>query len=300
VTLQTDRRVVLSPLQRAVFEAVAYTDVFDFPVTLEEIRRALPMPATSSEVEAALGPDGALAAFVTAIDGYYVLAGRESLFDVRRRRSEASARLMRSAVRYGSLIAKLPFVRMMAVTGSVAVDNADAGDDIDYLIVTTKGRLWLARSLAILVVRLAKLRGLTLCPNYVLSESALALEERDAYTARELLQMWLVAGREVYAQMLAENAWCRDLLPNWGVAVEAKPEGRSLLARAGEWLLGGRLGDALDAWLLRRKGGALRARPEANAETVFTQDVCKGHFEAHGARLEQALARRLERLEVRP
>jgi hypothetical protein len=180
------------------------------------------------------------------------------------------------------------------------VDNADAGDDIDYLIVTAKGRVWLARGLTILVVRLAKLRGLTLCPNYLISESALALTERDVYTARELLQMRPVAGFEVYARTLAANAWCSDLLPNWRVEAETRPEGRSAFARFGEWILNGRLGDALEQRLLRRKGEELRLQAGANSEAVFDETVCKGHFDAHRARLQDELSRRLKRLGVQP
>ena len=70
--------------------------------------------------------------------------------------------------------------------------------------------------MTMVVVRLAALRGVTLCPNYLLAESALALPDRDVYTARELLQMRADrAAQDVYERMLAANAWWRDLLPNW-------------------------------------------------------------------------------------
>jgi hypothetical protein len=299
MTLQTrPSGVALAPLERAVFEAVAYADVFDFPVTSEEIRQALPMTASRAAVAEALAPEGALAGWVSTAGAFRVLAGRESLVEARRRRGEASAGLMRRGVRYGWLLARLPFVRMVAITGSLAVENAEAGDDVDYLIVTAKGRLWLARALAMLIVRLAKLRGLTLCPNYLLSEAALALTERDSYTARELLQMRLVSGSEVYARMLAENAWRREVLPNWDVVLDVNRESRHVAARFGEWLMGGRVGDAVERTLLRRKGNELRAQGGDNPEALFNEDVCKGHFDAHRARLREALARRMQRLET--
>jgi hypothetical protein len=298
MTLQTHQHgVAFTSLERAVFEAVAYADVFDFPVTLEEVLQALPATARRADLAEVMAPAGSLAGLVGAAGRFYVLAGRESLIEVRRRRAEASGGLMRRGVRYGSLIARLPFVRLVAITGSLAVENAEAVDDVDYLIVTAKGRLWLTRALTMLVVRLAGLRGLTLCPNYLLSESALALRERDLYTARELLQMRLVGGQEVYARMLAENAWTRELLPNWDVAIETEKEPRSLPARLGERLLGGRLGDALERSLQRRKGGELRAQAGDKDEAEFNEDVCKGHFDAHRARLRDALAERMRRLE---
>jgi len=295
VTLETQGTAALSASQRAIFRVVAYGDVFDFPMTPEEIQRALPVQASLSDVAAAL-TDCTRSGLLSTAEPYYVLAGREALVATRDRRAIASSSLMRRADRYGSLIARLPFVRMVAVTGSLAAANAEADDDIDYLIVTAKGRLWLARGLTIFVVRLAKLRGLTLCPNYMLSETALALDERDAYTARELAQMRLVSGRDVYLRMLAENGWCTELIPNWTPGANDAVEAGSIVARLGEWLLGGRLGDALERLLLRRKGGELRDRAGGNREVLFSEDVCKGHFEAHRARLEVALAQRMQRL----
>jgi hypothetical protein len=285
----------LSVLERAVIESVAYSDVFDYPLTLEEICRGLPIVASSADVAAALE---VARDFVSGVDSYHALAGREALVETRARRAEASRTLMRRANSYGRLIARVPFVRMVAVTGSLAVDNAEDGDDVDYLIVTAPGRVWLARALTMAVVRLAALRGLTLCPNYLLAETALALPERDPYTARELLQMRPIAGYAVYSRMLAANAWCTDLLPNWQPDAAQPDERPGLLKRLGEAALGGRLGDALERWFLHRKGRELSARAGANGETVFNEDVCKGHFDAHRARLEAELALRLTRLGV--
>ena len=300
MTVETRTAGRLGALEQAVAAAVAYSDVFDYAVTLDEVRQALPMAASTAEVEDVLTHGGPLSGLVARSGGFYTLTGRESLVELRRQRSQASAALMRRARRYGRLIAKLPFVRMVAVTGSLAVDNAAAGDDVDYLIVTARGRVWLARALTMLVVRLARLRGLTLCPNYLLAEAALPLPERDVYTARELLQMRPVAGRAVHARMIAANAWCRDLLPNWRLEVEWESERRSAVARFGEWLLGGQLGDALERRLLRHKAGELRAQAGDNSEAVFSEDVCKGHFDAHRTRLEAELSSRLREIGVQP
>jgi hypothetical protein len=293
VTVAARAPARLSALERAVVETVAYSDVFDFPLTLEEIHRGLPVAATGAEVVAALEAAGD---FVTCGSRFYVLAGREGLLETRIRRQQASKRTMRQADAWGQLIARVPFVRMVTVTGSLAVDNAEDGDDVDYLVVTAPGRVWLARALTIAIVRLAGLRGLTLCPNYVLAETALALPERDVYTARELLQMRPVAGHDVYARMLAANAWCAELLPNWRLDSVRVVESRGVLTRLGEAVLGGRLGNALERWLLHSKGRELSDRGAGNGEAMFTAEVCKGHFDAHRARLEAELALRLSRL----
>jgi hypothetical protein len=297
VTLATRSAANLSALERAIVESVAYSDVFDFPVTAEEIRRTLPLEACAVDVASSLA---ALSDFITVRDGYSVLRGRENLIETRLRRTEASRTLMGRAAAYGRLIGGLPFVRMVGVTGSLAVDNAEAGDDIDYLVLTTPGRVWLARALTIAVVRLAGLRGLTLCPNYVLAEDALALPERDSYTARELLQMQPVSGQDVYVRMLEANPWCLEQYPNWHADRDQSPTRRGVLRRLAEAVLGGRLGNALERRLLRRKGRELAAQGTGNGEAVFNEQMCKGHFEAHRSRLEAALAQRMRALELEP
>jgi hypothetical protein len=191
-------------------------------------------------------------------------------------------------------------VRMIAVTGSLAVDNAEAGDDVDYLIVTAPGRLWLTRTLVMAVVRFAALRGVTLCPNYIISETALGLPERDVYTARELVQMAPVAGLDTYDRMLAANDWYAAFLPNAAPRARSGPsnDGRTRPSGLAERLLKGRLVDRVEAWLMRRKARELRVQAGANPETRFDESMCKGHMDGYQSRTAAAVARRLRELTV--
>ena len=67
---------------------------------------------------------------------------------------------------------------MIAVTGSLAMNNYGPGADIDYLVVTTPGRVWIARLLLVALVRFARLSGVELCPNFILSTEVLCLHEQ--------------------------------------------------------------------------------------------------------------------------
>ena len=264
-------------------------------MTPGEVWRGLPAVATLDEVGDALSV-GALAPYLARVMPYVTLRNREHLAAVRERRRVSSTALRRKAERYGRWIARLPFVRMVAVTGSLAVGNAEESDDLDYLIVAAPGRVWLARAMTMVVVRIAGLRGTTVCPNYLLSEARLALRNHDLYTARELLQMQPLAGVEVYRRMLAANPWWRDYLPN--AAPSAAPvvsDQPSLARRAVEALLWTRPFGLLEAWLLRHKGGELRQLSTGD-EAVFDETMCKGHFEGWRERSRRTLAERMTAL----
>jgi len=284
----------------AVLATLAYADVFDYPLTAQEVHRDLvAVRATLEQVAAALASVPEL----RCTDGYYALPGREGIVATRRRRAAAAAALWPRARRWARALAALPFVRMVAVTGALAVENVDAGADIDYLVVVAAGRVWVCRALVTALARLASLRGAALCPNYLLSVDALAIPLRSLYTAHELLQMVPVAGQATCATMLEANRWIAGFLPNAYPArapeEEPGPVGGAL-ARLAEATLRGRLGNALEVRLQRLQTARLRRKIAAGQlggrEASFGADGYKGHFDAHGERITRAWTARVRDL----
>lgn len=293
-------------LTDAVLEALAYADVFDWPLTSAEIHRWMPIAASADEVDTAIG-SGRRSGTVVSIGDLHVLTGREHLVDERARRVVHAAQLWPEALRYGRWLARLPWIRLVAVTGSLAVDAPADDADIDLLVVTDDGRLWLARAMTIGVVRLAARvsprassdGALRLCPNYLLTTSSLDLRERDLYTAHELAQLVPLCGPETYADLLARNRWYRDYLPNHpGHSGPIAGVGRGWIRRVIErWTLV-RLVDRLERWEMDRKVARLRAA-SPTGETRFDATTCKGHFGGHRHRTLAELRARLERLPLR-
>lgn len=63
--------------------------------------------------------------------------------------------LEQKAQKYAQKIIRLPFVRMVALTGSVAAGSATQRSDIDFLVITKPGRIYLTRAIVVLFVMLA-------------------------------------------------------------------------------------------------------------------------------------------------
>ncbi len=291
-------------LDNAILATVAYGDVFDFPLTAEEIHRFLiGRRASLARVVQSLNESPTLAAALSCTGPYICLAGREGTGAVRARRRAVAARAWPRALRYGRAIARLPYVRMVAVTGSLAMDNTDEAADLDFLIVTRPGRLWLARACVILLVRRAARASDRICPNYFLSERALALEEQNLFTAHELAQMVTLHGAGVYAAMWRANPWVARFLPNAaghlaaGTITEERP---SWTKGAAEALLSAPPGSWAEGWEMRRKLARFGERAAWHPEACFDADRCKGHFDDHGGRILRAYAERLRALELVP
>jgi hypothetical protein len=196
------------------------------------------------------------------------LRGREAIAETRKHRAQIAKRLWPKATRYGQIIARLPFVRMVAITGSLAMNNTDEGKDVDYMIITSPGRLWICR-------------------------------ERSLYVAHEVVQMIPLSGVAIYCEMRRLNSWTAHYLPNAAALSHdvTRTQYPSLVQRALESLLSLPFIDWLEKWEMERKIARLSREQAASFESYFSADVCKGHIDRHGERVVAAFAVRKELLQ---
>jgi len=284
-------------LRRAILSTLLYADLFDYPLTDSEIRRYLiGEAAATSQVTALLDGDAGLRRHVDRTGDWVHLTQRSHLAKVRRDRAAMSADLWPIARHFGAWIARLPFVRLVGVTGALVMNNATVGDDIDLFILVQPGRLWLCRLFILAIVRFAGHNGTTLCPNFLLSTDHLRLSERNLFTAHEIAQMVPLTRTPWYDAFLEANGWVRDFLPN-AFAEKRTGEGplnprspKSVATR----LLSTRLFDPLERCEMERKVRRFRARQEREGGSVaFSVHECRGHFAAHDARILATYSDRL-------
>jgi hypothetical protein len=89
-------------------------------------------------------------------DGFYFPAGQARLVAVRRRREAESRRMLALHGSTMRMVASLPFVRSVCLSGSLAHLNGTAAADLDLFVVTAPGRVW---SVTTTVLALARLLG---------------------------------------------------------------------------------------------------------------------------------------------
>ncbi|GAB5492026.1 MAG: hypothetical protein Phog2KO_22410 [Phototrophicaceae bacterium] len=275
----------MTPTEVAILRTILYADVFSFPLTLDDLHRYLihDIPLSKNKIDETLQKSTQLKQYLHKQDDYICLKTRQAIIDIRKEREKISQELWASANKYGIWLSHIPFVRMVALTGALAVRNPSGiDDDFDYLLVTSSGRVWLARAFAVLVVRIVQLFGRELCPNYVLADNQLVQSRQDLYTAHEVAQMIPIYGHETYHAIIEQNPWVQEYLPN--VNTYTIQENQSYkLRKIAEWMLGGWLGDKIEAWEYKRKLSKFSPKiKQAQSSAEINQNSVKGHFEDHG------------------
>lgn len=211
----------MSTLAQSIINTLIYSDIFDFPLTLSEIhQRLLYFKCTSEQIETLIKGSP----LIGQKAGYYFLGGREKIVDCRLHRTKISQDKLRKVNAGINLLRFVPWIKMVAVTGSLAVENAQLDADIDLLIVTNKNRLWVSRLLATVLLDVFGLRRKKgdkntsdkICLNMFLDETRLVMTEKDIYSAYEIIQLKPIWWKEnTYYDFMEANSWLLKTLPNF-------------------------------------------------------------------------------------
>ena len=273
-----------SVLADAILRTIRYADLFEQAVSRHDVLRYLDTRADEKSIFRVLAEYSGEKWLEN--QGLFCLPGRFEITQRTQKRAQEARPAWLNARRWAAIMAHIPFVRMIGVTGSLAMNNMAPGADIDYLVVTAPGRVWSTRFWLVAVVRLARAFGQELCPNYVLSASALKIEDRTLFTARELTQMVPLFGDACYAQMIQINDWTQMYLPHAG----GHPQRCQtfMLGRLGstvktllEKILGAALFNRFERWEMRLKIARLGKLPGAvPPNVILNAEQCKGHFRA--------------------
>lgn len=237
----------------AILKTLAYFDIFHYPLTRTEIKNYLSVQAGDIALAGWLAELEA-EKLVFYFNGFYTLQDNPLLAPRRIAGNKKAEALMQKAMRIGRFLYSFPFVKAVGVSGSLSKNYADENSDIDFFIITGKNRLWISRTLMHLYKKLTFITGRQhyYCMNYYIDETALALEDRNIFTAIELKTLIPVCGRETINEFDAQNKWADSFFPACSFKNPATPEpSKSWLKRAGEWLLNNKAGNRLEEFCMK-------------------------------------------------
>ncbi len=240
-------------IENSILRSLAYFDVFNYPITSTEIRSFLQHPVNENDLGRAL--EQLLATHkIFQLDEFYSLQNDHSLVARRRMGNNRAAGLIVKAQKIAQRLYKFPYVRAIAVSGSVSKNFADENADIDYFIITKADRLWIARTLLHLFKKnpFLKNRNEYYCMNYFVDEANLIIEEKNIYTATELYTIIPMAGNGSMKKFFDANTWSHCFFPNRFLPV-IKEEKTNFpwYKKLGEFIFDNKLGNWLDDYLFR-------------------------------------------------
>jgi glycosyltransferase involved in cell wall biosynthesis len=294
----------LDARQWGLLATVAYADLFNAPLSIEDAARACICTALEEDDVVRIARSPALEDHLTLHpSGQLVLAGREELIPRQLDGASKMASLIDRHRRTLGLLAALPFVRMLAFSGGTAHQNPGARPDIDLFVVTAGKHAFTAYALLFLATKLTRTRGIV-CPNYLVDESELQIAyHHDLFTAHQLVSARPISGEATYLAFCRANQdWVADLFPGFR-PVETPPGttvGRPTLQRIGEAALAP-LASPLErlfrfCWRLRLRRRAARAR---RPDVVLAGGILKLHLSDYRRRVLDRFARRLTVLRSR-
>jgi hypothetical protein len=218
----------------AIARSVLYASLFEYPLTLAQLRQTLiESTQTPSEILGRYSSSGPLQAVIDFRDGYFFPRGRGEFIQERHRRETRSRAFLARHRLLLRCVCALPYVKMVALSGSIAHSNLQGGGDLDLFIVTRGRRVW---SVTVSIVLLAKLmrRRRTVCANFVVADTRLALDQQDLFVASQIIHLKPLVGRPVYREFLAANPFVGLFYPNFYEADTVVPliRRRVLLAPA--------------------------------------------------------------------
>lgn len=226
-------------LIQAAVATVAFFDVFDYPLTLEEIsNRMIGALAPPDRLRGVLAAAHGVAAgaspppvpLIVLCDGFYVLPGREHLAALRAAGQAHHNRLLTRVRRAARLFSLVPFVRSVFLCNRLAMAQADATSDIDVLVVVRRGHLFFVRAVLLGIFHLFGLRrhgarvAGRFCFSFMIDDAHLDLStyarDDDVYFAAWTLLLQPIydarggGSHDARHDMLRANSWIQSFFPH--------------------------------------------------------------------------------------
>ena len=223
--------------------------MFQYPVSLDEIKFFIEQKASEEEISSAL-KHMIRDEKVYRIDKFYSLRNNFRLIERRIKGNIHAGNLLKKAYAIAAFLYKFPYVRGIGISGSLSKNFADEDADIDFFVITKRNRLWIARTWMHMFKKLTFLVGKQdwFCMNYYVDEDALLIEERNMFTAMELITLLPACGNGVMGKFYNVNEWAKSYYPSYEELdhTSKRVSHDPWYKRTIEWLFNNKFGNKLD------------------------------------------------------
>lgn len=305
---------MLSSLSKNILQTIVYYDILNFPLTSFEVWKYLiaEKNCTLGEIIEALDSED-LKKRVEEFRGFYFLRGRKKLVGERIQNDKNSIVKFEIAEKVARWLRFVPFMRMIAATGTLAMKNCEKNSDIDFFVVLEKGWIFTGRLLVTAMVHLLGKRRYgkkiknRICLNYFVTIGSLEIERQDLFAANEYSFIYPLFGFNVFREFCEANLdWINKFKPNWEVP-GLKPARyyaehgnfSRAVQKTLENLINFLFGDRIEAWQKRRQIARIKRNPltyKKGGYVEYTDENLVFLPEPQGRRIEEEWQRKLKSL----
>lgn len=226
-----------SQIEKNIVSTIAYYNELDYPLTAFEVWKYLTVWNTETreknsntlgEIISAL-KSYTVRKVVEEFRGFYFLKGRKELVESRSSENKLASRKMKKLRKIIWLLRFIPFVRMIAATGRMAMKNANSQSDWDLFIAIKNGRIWTGRTLITIFLQLIGKRRYKkrvkdrICLNYFVTDESLKIDisersrEVSLFSASEYSFIIPLFGFSLFQKFKIRNAWIKKFKPNYEI-----------------------------------------------------------------------------------
>ena len=244
----------VSLYESSILRTLAYFDIFQYPLSFEEICQFSDLEF-SAEKHLKATQNLVDLGIVNDLAGFYSLQNNQQLVEKRNLGNLQAAILLTIGYRIGSFLYSFPYIKGIGISGSLSKNVAGPEDDIDFFIITQTDRLWIARTLMHIFKKITFLFGKQhwYCMNYYIDEKALEINEKNVFTATEVVTVIPVCGQSAFTKFYASNQWSKEYFPNHTLHKKCKKDdvAKLYMKRFFEFIFDNSFGNHLDNFCMK-------------------------------------------------
>ena len=275
----------MDSLKNSTLQTLAYFDIFDCPLTANELRHFLDQKISHEELSEEL-KNLVNSHKIFLQQGFYTLRLKNII--TRQERFSLSRRKLKKALLVSKIFARLPWIKFIALANQIGAHNLRDQGDLDFFIIAKPGNLWLTRFVTAGLMALADQRPTKtksrdqICLSFFVTRDNLDLQKYLLTNEDLYFTYWLAClqplhdSADYYTQLITNNLWLSEKLPNWqkqSNLLELQPE------KTKTWTclnIFNNLEQALKNWQLTHLASEIKAA-EASGNVIINDQVLKLH-----------------------
>lgn len=309
---------VLPPqsLQQSIRSTLCFFDLFDYPLTFDELKFYLLSPRHFEDRDLLKGIEEDQS--IVHREGFYCLKGSEGHINTRKVRSDIAETYFKKLRRYLPFIKLLPFVEMVAVCNTLAIGCPTSKSDIDLFIISRTNRIFIVRTFTTILFHLLGVRrhgekvAGRFCLSFFISDDAMDLSgllkgKDDIYFMYWFRTLRPLYGEKKFRQFSAANLWANEYFGNTEREVKTASNAfwssgkfYRFFGIVGEFFYGGFLGDILEKYLSKRhlkRHEKKAVHLQGESSVVVNSSMLKYHNVDRRSEYKQKFIEKLSKLE---